>query len=87
MQASGDCSHHIYHLDIRFSGNTSRGGASGRADEGVRSTWRRGVQASGDFTHHICHLDIGFHEIHQEVVPLGEMVQESGISGEEECRL
>ena len=45
------------------------------------------MQASGDFTHHICHLDIGFHEIHQEVVPLGEMVQESGISGEEECRL
>ena len=75
MQALGDCIHHICHLEILFSGNTSRVGASGRADARVRNTGRRVVQALGDK----CDVYSLFQDSDQEVVSLGELMQESGV--------
>ena len=41
------------------------------------------MQASGDCTHYIFHYNIFI----ILMMPLGEPMQESGVPGEEECRL
>ena len=48
---------------------------------------RRGVQAPGDCTHQIYHLSNCFQDLHPEVVPLQELMQELEVPGEEEFRL
>ena len=45
------------------------------------------MHASGDCTHYIYYPNFLFQDLHQGLVPLGELMQESGVPGEEVCRL
>ena len=45
------------------------------------------MQALGDCTHYIYYPKFRFQDLYQEVVHLGELVQESGVPGGEEYRV